>query len=56
MYLNPRPVFTGMTNKFDQQKRFRSLSFCHLKDPKDYYAFKKYIEFTESSTVVTIVI
>ena len=47
---NPRPVFTGMTNKFYQKNCFTSefLLFCRLKDPKDYYS-SKYIEFTESS-------
>ena len=51
VYLNPRPVFTGMTNEFYQKNCFTSefLLFCRLKDPKDYYA-SKYIEFTESST------
>ena len=30
MYLNKRPVYTGLTNKFYQQKRFRSVSFFHF--------------------------
>ena len=51
VYLNQRPVFTGMTNEFYQQRCFTSefLLFCRLKDPKNYYT-SKYIEITESST------
>ena len=44
VYLNQRPVFTGMTNEFYLKNCFTSefLLFCRLKDPKDYYASKIY--------------
>ena len=50
IYLNKRPVYTILTNKFYQQKRFRSVSFFSFYHLKDFYAIKTYIEFTESST------
>ena len=44
VYLNPRPVFTGMTNEFYQRTVLHPICFyfCRLKDPKDYYASKIY--------------
>ena len=51
VYLNPRPVFTGMTNEFYQKYCFTSdfLYFVVLKILKT-IMHQKYIEFTESST------
>ena len=51
VYLNPRQVFTGMTNKFYQKNFFKSVFFYFavLKILKT-IMHQKYIEFTESST------
>ena len=55
VYLNPRPVFTGMTNQYYQKYCFTSDFFllCRLKDPKDKTIMHRkymYIEFYEKST------
>ena len=52
VYLNPRPVFTGMTNEFYQKELFYIQLFFYfvvLKILKT-IMHQTYIEFTESST------
>ena len=50
MYLNQKTSFQGNDKQILQQKRFSSVSLFSFYHLKDFYAIKKYIEFTESST------